>query len=297
MFEGLLLLHRIITVRVQSIDIQRHVPRDTATSREPSLRINDRMAASGSLHELGVLLLEKTEIALRLPVPGAIGREQEIHFLKGTLAGLGVERPDHRQGDDVRGGKDVVGLLVESLEHDGAEQGEPAVTDGPPDDTPGVTLGADLEGEDFSGVEPGDGKPGGAEGRCEQEDHSDGTRAVAFGGGRSEGLVLTGAGETTSEEHSNALDDGAPVQSPTTADAIESEDTDEGCKHVGDGVETGDPLNLLVADTGGTEDGRGVDGDTSNTNPFLHDLEPDDELDTATGVEFARADTEEHGEV
>ena len=56
-------------------------------------------------------------------------------------------------------------------------------------------------------------------------------------------------------------------------------------------------MDLLVADTGGTENGRGVDGDTCNPDPFLHDLKPDDELDTATGVEFAGADTEEHSEV
>ena len=52
-----------------------------------------------------------------------------------------------------------------------------------------------------------------------------------------------------------------------------------------------------IADTCSTEDGGSVDGDTSNTNPFLHNLKPNDELDTATGMKFARADTEEHSKV
>jgi len=294
--EGLLLLQRaIIVVRVHRVDIQGHIP--AAASGEPSLRIHDRVAAPSRLHKIRVLLLEDAEVLLGLPVPGAVGREQQVHFLEGALAGLWVEGPDHGDGDDVGGGEDVVSFFVEGLEHDGQEEGEPAVSDGPADHTPGVAFGADLEGEDLGGVEPGDGEPGGAEGGGEEEDHGDGAGAVASGGGGARGLVLTRAGETTGEEHGDALDDGAPVEGPATADFVEGEDADEGGEHVGDGVETGDPLDLTVADTGCAEDGGSVDGDTGDTNPFLHDLEPDDKLDTATGVKFAGADTEEHGEV
>lgn len=56
-------------------------------------------------------------------------------------------------------------------------------------------------------------------------------------------------------------------------------------------------MNVRVGNTGGTEDGRSEDSDTSNTDPFLHNLEPDDKLYTATSVKLARADAEEHGEV
>ena len=52
-----------------------------------------------------------------------------------------------------------------------------------------------------------------------------------------------------------------------------------------------------MADTSGTEDGRRKDGDTSNTNPFLHDLQPDDKLNAAAGVELARAPAEEHSDI
>ena len=56
-------------------------------------------------------------------------------------------------------------------------------------------------------------------------------------------------------------------------------------------------MHRRIRNTGGTEDGWSEDGDTSYANPFLHNLKPDDELDTATCVELARADAEEHREV
>lgn len=65
--------------------------------------------------------------------------------------------------------------------------------------------------------------------------------------------------------------------------------------HVEDIVQTRDPLDFAVAYTCDTEDGRGVDGDTSDTDPLLHDLKPDDKLDATTSVELAGSDTEQHG--
>ncbi len=56
-------------------------------------------------------------------------------------------------------------------------------------------------------------------------------------------------------------------------------------------------MNIRVGDTSGTENSWSEDGDTGNTDPFLHNLEPDDKLYTTTGVKLTRADTEEHGEV
>ena len=53
------------------------------------------------------------------------------------------------------------------------------------------------------------------------------------------------------------------------------------------GVKSRDPLYITVADTSGSENGWGKDGDTSDTNPLLHDLKPYNELNAATGVEFA----------
>lgn len=108
---------------------------------------------------------------------------------------------------------------------------------------------------------------------------------------------MAGAGETTSEEESDTLDDGAPVKSPAATNAIESEHTDESGQHVGDGVESRNPGDFFIGDTSCTEDRGGVNCDTSDTNPFLHNLEPDNELDTATGVELAGADTEQHSVV
>ena len=48
---------------------------------------------------------------------------------------------------------------------------------------------------------------------------------------------------------------------------------------------------------GDCEDGGAVDGDTGDADPLLEDLEPDDELDTAAGMELAGMPAEEHGQV
>lgn len=131
------------------------------------------MTALSSLDKLGVLLLENAEVPLGLPVPWAVGSEEKVHLLKSALVGFGVESPNHGEGDQVGGGEDVVSLFVESLEHDRAEESEPAIAHGPADNTPCVTLSTNLKREDLSWVQPGDGEPGGTEGGCEQEDHSD----------------------------------------------------------------------------------------------------------------------------
>ena len=52
-----------------------------------------------------------------------------------------------------------------------------------------------------------------------------------------------------------------------------------------------------MTDTSGTEDGGGENCDTSNTNPLLHNLKPDDKLDTTTSMKLAGADTKEHSKV
>lgn len=68
-------------------------------------------------------------------------------------------------------------------------------------------------------------------------------------------------------------------------------------RHVEDIIQTRDPLDFAVAHTCDTENCRGINGNTSDTNPLLHDLEPDDKLDTTPSVEFTGADTEEHSEI
>lgn len=177
MLEGLLLLKGTIIHMAIGVGIERHTASDAAAADgKAGLGIEDGVTALGGLNELGVLLLEDLEVALSLPVPDAVRCEEQVHFLKSALVGFGVQSPDHGNGDGVGGGEDVVSLLVESLEHDGAEKGEPAIAHGPADDTPGVTLGTDLEREDLSGVQPWDGEPSSTESCCKEEDHGDCTR-------------------------------------------------------------------------------------------------------------------------
>ena len=255
------------------------------------------MATLGGLDELGVLFLEKFVVFLGFPSPDAVGSEDQVHLFQSALVGLGVESPDHGNGDHVGSTEDVVGLFTEGLEDVWQHHGEPAITDGPADNAPGVTLGTDLQGEDLSRVQPWDSEPGGAEGGGKQEDHSDGTIGETLSLVRALGSSDTGGRKTTSSEHGNALDDGAPVEGPAATNSVESEDADQGSEHVDNVVETGDPLDGGVGDTSSTEDGGSEDGDTGDTDPFLHNLKPDNELDTTTGVELARPDTEEHVDV
>ena len=67
--------------------------------------------------------------------------------------------------------------------------------------------------------------------------------------------------------------------------------------HVSDIVDAGKPESIARTDSRNLEDLGPVDGDTGDTDPLLENLQPDDELDAAAGMEFARLETEEHGEV
>ena len=56
-------------------------------------------------------------------------------------------------------------------------------------------------------------------------------------------------------------------------------------------------MSILGRDTGDGENGGAVNGDTSDTNPLLENLQPDDQLHTATSVELARFPAEEHSQI
>lgn len=67
--------------------------------------------------------------------------------------------------------------------------------------------------------------------------------------------------------------------------------------HVRDDVDTGNPSGLERRETNRLEDGVGINGDTSDTNPLLQNLKPDDKLDTTADVQMAsRLASHEFGE-
>lgn len=209
MLKGLLLLIGVFVVG-KGIDIQAHVPGNAALSSrlgKASLRVNDRLATLGSLDELGVLLLEDSEVLFSFPIPDAIRGKEKIHLLKGALVGLRIQAVDHGQRDDVGNTEDVVSLLLEGLEYDGQQKCEPAITNRPANNTPGVTLGTDLQREDLSWVKPWDSEPGGAESSRKEEDHSNGTGAVASSESRASWVLKASSRQTASEEHRDTLDD------------------------------------------------------------------------------------------
>ena len=160
----------------------------------------------------------------------------------------------------------------------------PPVANRPTNHTPCVASGTYFQGEDLGRIQPRHGQPCRSENSSEEEDEEDGAAAHAGGVPTTVSSVDRSASEATGAEHANALADGSPVEGPATTDSIESEDTDEGGEHVCDVVETGYPKTVVRRDAGDCEDGGPVNGDAGDTDPFLENLEPDDQLDPATGV-------------
>lgn len=122
--EGLFLAIVVIVMASELVDVQTHIAPHAALplGRKTGLRIDDGVAALGSLHEFGVLFLEQGEVALSLPVPDAIGREEEIHLFQRALVGLGVQGPNHRDCDGVAGCEDVECLFSQRFEHDRVQE-------------------------------------------------------------------------------------------------------------------------------------------------------------------------------
>lgn len=112
------------------------------------------MATLDGLDEFGIVLFEDLEIPLGFPVPDAVRGEDQIHFLESALVRLRIQSPDHRNRDNVGRCEDVVGFLLDSLEHDRAEKGEPAVADRPTNNTPCITLGTNFQWENLGRVQP-----------------------------------------------------------------------------------------------------------------------------------------------
>ncbi len=90
--------------------------------RQTGLGVDDTVAASGGLDDIGVLFLEKGEVALSVPHPWRISGEEKIHLFERALVGFGVESPNHGKSDDVGGTEDVVGFLIKSCKHDRAKE-------------------------------------------------------------------------------------------------------------------------------------------------------------------------------
>ena len=104
----------------------------------------------------------------------------------------------------------------------------PAVSNRPPYHTPRIALGADLQREDLSRVQPRDREPGGAETDAEDEGEGGSGGAELGGFGAALGVGVGGCGEAAGEEHGDAHDDGAEVEGGAAAELVEGEDCEEG---------------------------------------------------------------------
>lgn len=70
-----------------------------------------------------------------------------------------------------------------------------------------------------------------------------------------------------------------------------------GTHHVCDGVQSRNPLHLRIGNTSSTENGGSENSHTGDTDPLLHDLKPDNQLNTAASVKLTGANTEKHRDV
>lgn len=112
------------------------------------------MTHVGGLDELRPLRLELRERLLRVPVPGRVGGEQQVHLFERALVALGVERPDDGDGYHVARPEDMQRVLANGVEHHRAQQRQPPISYAPSEHAPRVALGSYLEREDLGWVEP-----------------------------------------------------------------------------------------------------------------------------------------------
>lgn len=95
------------------------------------------------------------------------------------------------------------------MEEEGGDHCDDAVADGPANNGPGATFCADVEREDFRGIEPGGGEPGGAEGgRVEECESCDAGTEGALVRALDLGVFVEDAGDEEFDGHG----DGAPDQ-------------------------------------------------------------------------------------
>jgi hypothetical protein len=67
--------------------------------------------------------------------------------------------------------------------------------------------------------------------------------------------------------------------------------------HVRDVVEAAHPKTVFRADAGNGEDCGAINGDSCDADPLLKDLEPDNQLNTTSCVQFAGSNAEEHAKI
>ena len=202
MLEGLLLFVSVlVAVGLECVDVQAHVSGNATLSSslwKTGLGVDYGGTALGGLNKLRILFLEDGKVPLSLPVPDAVGGKEQIHFFKCALVGFGVQAVDHGKGNDVGNAEDVIGLLFESLEDDREKECQPAITDGPANDTPSVTLSTYFQWENLSRVQPWDSEPGSTECSCEEEDHGNSARASAASSSRARWVLETDSSQSTS---------------------------------------------------------------------------------------------------
>jgi hypothetical protein len=129
------------------------LPASTTISHwQTGLWINRSASTTSCLHQVWILFNQNAVVLLCFPVPDTVRREYEVHLFERTLVRFWVQRPNDDDAEDIDTAKDVQSVFAQTCEDGGQEKDTPAVSDGPANHTPSITLGSNLEWEDLSRI-------------------------------------------------------------------------------------------------------------------------------------------------
>lgn len=219
------------------------------------------------IHHLDLFIREpgqflgRPHVAHLLDIP--LG-EDEVDLLETAVRGLRVEEVDDGDEGGVQRREEQVRAPVDAGHHDRGDHDYGEVEEPVGAGGDGVRFRARLDGREFSRVQPGKGKPGGAEAGHVEEEAKDGALLGALAVGDQ-----TGKGD----HHGDELDPRAVEKEVAAADLLDEEPGEGGENGVHDHVDTADEQSELVLFTQGVlEEHRQVVDHRVATTELLEDL-------------------------
>lgn len=190
----------------------------------------------------------------RLPSLGNLSVEL-VNLLQGETLSLVDAEVDEHKTDATETAPDEehlrleVGVARAGVDHVGGGVGDSPVQEPVGGGGDGETLGTGLEGEEFTGDDPGDGAPGGGE--EEDVDADEGDEGLV-----GDGVAGEGGADTGDDELADGHADGSEHEQVATAPFLDHPETGEGGADVDDVGDEGD--GEAVGDAGVLEEGGAV---------------------------------------
>jgi hypothetical protein len=192
--------------------------------------------------------------ARRLPSLGNLGVEL-VDLLQGQTLSLVDEEVDENETDATEATPDEehlsleVGVAGAGVDHVGGGVGDGPVQEPVGGGGDGETLGTGLEGEEFTGDDPGDGAPGAGE--EEDVDADEGDQGLV-----GDCVAGEGGADTGDDQLADGHADGTEHEQVATTPLLDHPETGEGGADVDDVGDQGD--GEAVGDTGVLEEGGAV---------------------------------------